>query len=79
MLANINTHPDQPVVDPFVLYAQSLHEYTLRLWTESRRVAEEKARARAAEIASAKKQEEERQRQKKVGPQPAAQSANSSA
>ena len=79
MLANASTHSDQPDIDPFVLYAQSLHDYTLRLWTESRRVAEEKARARAAEIASAKKREEERQRHKKVGSQPAAQSANSSA
>ncbi|EIW86934.1 hypothetical protein CONPUDRAFT_79138 [Coniophora puteana RWD-64-598 SS2] len=30
--------------DPFVLYSQALHTYTLRLWTESRRLAEEKAR-----------------------------------
>ena len=34
--------------DPFVLYARSLHDYTLRLWTESRRIAEEKARLKAA-------------------------------
>ena len=33
----IKAHPD-----PFVQYARSLHDYTLRLWTESRRVAEEK-------------------------------------
>lgn len=79
MLANVTTHPDRPGIDPLVLYAQSLHDYTLRLWTESRRAAEEKSRARAAEIASAKKWEEERLRQKKVGSQPAAQSANSSA
>ena len=38
--------------DPFVLYARSLHDYTLRLWTESRRIAEEKARIRAAATAS---------------------------
>ncbi|KAI0727850.1 hypothetical protein C8Q72DRAFT_429196 [Fomitopsis betulina] len=65
MLANVTTHPDRPGIDPLVLYAQSLHDYTLRLWTESRRAAEEKSRARAAEIASAKKWEEERLRQKK--------------
>ncbi|GBE77650.1 hypothetical protein SCP_0105300 [Sparassis crispa] len=50
-------------VDPFVLYTQSLHDYTLQLWTESRRLAEEKARIRAAEIAGSKKQEG-RQRQR---------------
>ncbi|KII93955.1 hypothetical protein PLICRDRAFT_695029 [Plicaturopsis crispa FD-325 SS-3] len=38
--------PGQP--DPFVVYSRSLHDYTLRLWTESRRLAEEKARAKAA-------------------------------
>ena len=41
MLANVSTHSDQPDIDPFVLYAQSLHDYTLRLWTESRRKAEQ--------------------------------------
>jgi len=70
MLANPQTtqtaHAEQPEIDPFILYAQSLHDYTLRLWTESRRVAEEKARARAAELAAAKKREEERQRQRKA-------------
>lgn len=35
--------------DPLVTYSRSLHDYTLRLWTESRRVAEEKAQARVAE------------------------------
>ncbi|KAL4069810.1 hypothetical protein V8B97DRAFT_637076 [Scleroderma yunnanense] len=30
--------------DPFVSYSRALHDYTLGLWTESRRVAEEKAR-----------------------------------
>ena len=40
MRANISTHSDQPDIDPFILYAQSLHDYSLRLWTESRRVAD---------------------------------------
>ena len=40
------------VADPFILYARSLHDYTLRLWTESRRIAEEKARLKAAAAAS---------------------------
>ncbi|KAF9813985.1 hypothetical protein IEO21_05356 [Rhodonia placenta] len=66
------THAGQNDIDPFILYAQSLHDYTLRLWTESRRLAEEKARARAAEIAAVRKREEERQKQKK----PAAQAGN---
>ena len=38
--------------DPFVLYARSLHDYTLRLWTESRRLAEKKARMKAAAAAA---------------------------
>ncbi len=38
--------------DPLVLYARSLHDYTLRLWTESRRIAEEKARSKAAAFAA---------------------------
>ncbi|KAL7285227.1 hypothetical protein PYCCODRAFT_1434448 [Trametes coccinea BRFM310] len=38
--------------DPFIQYARSLHDYTLRLWTESRRIAEEKARLKAAAAAT---------------------------
>ncbi|KAG1825682.1 uncharacterized protein BJ212DRAFT_1258367, partial [Suillus subaureus] len=30
--------------DPLRLYSKTLHDYTLELWTESRRVAEEKAK-----------------------------------
>lgn len=30
--------------DPLISYSKTLHDYTLELWTESRRVAEEKAR-----------------------------------
>ena len=41
-------HQQAAEADPFVLYARSLHDYTLRLWTESRRIAEEKARLKAA-------------------------------
>ena len=33
--------------DPLVVYSQSLREYTLRLWMESRKQAEERVRARA--------------------------------
>jgi hypothetical protein len=33
--------------DPLVLYSQSLREYTLRLWMESRKQAEERMRARS--------------------------------
>lgn len=31
--------------DPLVVYARALHRYTLRLWAETRRIAEEKDRA----------------------------------
>ncbi|KAI0253188.1 hypothetical protein BJV78DRAFT_1101330, partial [Lactifluus subvellereus] len=33
--------------DPLVLYSQSLRDYTLRLWIESRKQAEERVRARS--------------------------------
>ena len=36
-----------PNTDPLVLYSQSLRDYTLRLWMESRKQAEERVRARA--------------------------------
>ena len=49
-------HPNEPTAtaakvvadgaDPFVLYARSLHDYTLHLWMESRRQTEERVRAR---------------------------------
>lgn len=60
MLATSSVPPATPSVqqqhvgesDPFVLYARSLHDYTLRLWTESRRLAEEKARMKAAAAAA---------------------------
>ncbi|KAK0198750.1 hypothetical protein F5146DRAFT_996158 [Armillaria mellea] len=45
-------------VDPFILYSRSLRDYTLHLWTESRRVVEEEAQRaemlREAEGQSAK-------------------------
>ncbi|KAH7923903.1 hypothetical protein BV22DRAFT_1014395 [Leucogyrophana mollusca] len=44
--------------DPFILYSQALHDYTLKLWTESRRIAEEKARGRVT------RKEEEAQKRK---------------
>ncbi len=39
--------PVKPPIDPLVLYSQSLRDYTLRLWMESRKQAEERVRARA--------------------------------
>ncbi|KAI0003862.1 hypothetical protein BJV74DRAFT_881653 [Russula compacta] len=36
-----------PPTDPLILYSQSLRNYTLRLWMESRKQAEERVRARA--------------------------------
>lgn len=34
--------------DPFVVYARSLHDYTLHLWTESIRITQEKKQQHAA-------------------------------
>lgn len=42
------TQPTNPTADPLTSYTRSLYDYTLALWTESRRVAEEKARAQGA-------------------------------
>jgi hypothetical protein len=53
----VSSSPAPEDTDPFVLYSRELHDYTLRLWTESRRVAEEKNRAKAA-----KRVEEERKK-----------------
>ena len=36
-----------PNTDPLILYSQSLRDYTLRLWMESRKQAEERVRARS--------------------------------
>ncbi|KAG0702752.1 hypothetical protein DFH29DRAFT_781197, partial [Suillus ampliporus] len=44
--------------DPFISYSKTLHDYTLNLWTESRRVAEEKARLKLS------RKEEEARKQK---------------
>ncbi|KAH9964120.1 hypothetical protein BC827DRAFT_1127908 [Russula dissimulans] len=38
---------EPPPTDPLVLYSQSLRDYTLRLWMESRKQAEERVRARS--------------------------------
>lgn len=44
------SHPSHPGndADPFVLYSRSLHDYTLKLWTESIRVSQERSRERSA-------------------------------
>jgi len=41
-----NSSTSPPTDDPLVVYARSLHRYTLRLWAETRRIVEEKDRAR---------------------------------
>ncbi|TFK56750.1 hypothetical protein OE88DRAFT_1650200 [Heliocybe sulcata] len=46
MLATDSANHDGEL-SPLASYSRSLHDYTLRLWTESRRLAEEKARQRA--------------------------------
>lgn len=45
MLASSKASVD-PRSDPLVLYSRSLRDYTLRLWMESRKQAEERVRAR---------------------------------
>lgn len=47
MLAHDGRSTGKSELSPLALYSRSLHDYTLRLWTESRRVAEEKARQKA--------------------------------
>lgn len=47
---------NRPMGNDIVSYTQSLHDYTLRLWTESRRLAEEKEMHKAA----LRRQQEER-------------------
>ena len=47
MLAPPQGTVQPPPTDPLVLYSQSLRNYTLRLWMESRKQAEERVRARA--------------------------------
>ncbi|PPQ90940.1 hypothetical protein CVT25_008252 [Psilocybe cyanescens] len=46
MSESSNTQPTDNSLDSLTLYTRSLHNYTLALWTESRRIAEEKARGR---------------------------------
>lgn len=41
--------------DPFVVYARSLHDYTLHLWTESIRITQEKKQAKAERASGAQK------------------------
>ncbi|KAF4611482.1 hypothetical protein D9613_004139 [Agrocybe pediades] len=42
---NSHQRPIDNNADPLVLYTRSLHNYTLALWAESRRIVEERARA----------------------------------
>ncbi|KAF5323632.1 hypothetical protein D9611_005518 [Ephemerocybe angulata] len=43
-----NPAPTDNDNDPLVLYSQALHDYTLRLWAESRRASEERQRLLSA-------------------------------
>ncbi|EKM61348.1 uncharacterized protein PHACADRAFT_247891 [Phanerochaete carnosa HHB-10118-sp] len=55
-------YPSQHIgeADPFVLYAKSLHDYTLKLWTESIRVSEERGRGRMIAKPSRRKSDMQR-------------------
>lgn len=46
--ARTTPQPTSSTADPLTSYSRSLYNYTLALWTESRRVAEERARAQGA-------------------------------
>ena len=61
---------DHDTTDPIVLYARSLHDYTLRLWTETRRIAEERRRAQQLEASSMPSSPREDQTNKKKPDQP---------
>ena len=52
--------------DPFVVYARSLHEYTLQLWTESIRTTQEKKQRHAAAKAEKRAAQKTRQREAQV-------------
>jgi hypothetical protein len=54
MLASSKGPVDPSRSDPLVLYSRSLRDYTLRLWMESRKQAEERVRARAGHKKPAK-------------------------
>ncbi|OBZ68601.1 hypothetical protein A0H81_11653 [Grifola frondosa] len=47
--------------DAFIDYARSVHDYTLHLWTESRRIAEEKAQNRVIAVKSVKRQNSQKE------------------
>lgn len=49
MSSSSNTQSADNNADPLALYTRALYNYTLALWTESRRVAEEKARSQQAD------------------------------
>ena len=57
--------PSDDTTDPFVLYTRSLHDHTLRLWTETRRIAEERRRAQQLEASSVPSSPREDQTNKK--------------
>jgi len=42
----IPTQAPEPPTDPIVSYTRALHDYTLRLWTESRRVVDGKTQGK---------------------------------
>ena len=52
MVESRTSVPTDDKTDPFVLYARSLHDYTLGLWTETRRLTEERRRAQQLEASS---------------------------
>lgn len=47
-----STQPQDDLNDPLAIYSRALHEYTLRLWAESQRAAEQHNSSRAQAAAS---------------------------
>ena len=64
MFANNNTVDS----DPFTSYARALHDYTLRLWTESIQTEEEKGREQHLSKRAAMTKEEGRAHKKASKP-----------
>ena len=52
----LSNHSNSTEADPFTSYSRSLHDYTLRLWSDSIRDAEGKTRT-PAELAEAETRE----------------------
>ncbi|EJD04018.1 uncharacterized protein FOMMEDRAFT_19335 [Fomitiporia mediterranea MF3/22] len=60
MVDSPGVHSEASINKSLADYSRSLHEYTLRLWTESRRKVEQQAQARAKAERSSMRNSEKR-------------------